>query len=146
MRFWYSFAWAFTLWTETMIYQLMFLRSWQISFTNERKQLPWTVPINHEITLNLGFPNINTWNVIFSDLNWWLIRCRSSCQRCFVRKGVLRNFAKFTEKHLCQSLFFNKVAGLSIERFLWFLRNFWEHVFYRTPLGDCFFKWLNLNQ
>ena len=27
-------------------------------------------------------------------------------------KGALRNFAKFTEKHLCQSLFFNKVAGL----------------------------------
>ena len=26
--------------------------------------------------------------------------------------GVLRNFAKFTGKHLCQSTFFNKVAGL----------------------------------
>ena len=25
--------------------------------------------------------------------------------------GVLRNFAKFAGKHLCQSLFFNKVAG-----------------------------------
>ena len=29
--------------------------------------------------------------------------------------GVLRNFAKFTEKHLCHSLFFNKVAGLRPE-------------------------------
>ena len=29
-----------------------------------------------------------------------------------LKKGVLRNFAKFTGKHLCQSLFFNKVAGL----------------------------------
>ena len=29
-----------------------------------------------------------------------------------MKKGVLRNFAKFTRKHLCQSLFFNKVAGL----------------------------------
>ena len=28
------------------------------------------------------------------------------------KKGVLRNFAKFTGKHLCQSLFFNKIAGL----------------------------------
>ena len=26
--------------------------------------------------------------------------------------GVLKNFAKFTGKLLCQSLFFNKVAGL----------------------------------
>ena len=25
--------------------------------------------------------------------------------------GVLKNFAKFTGKHLCQSLFFNKVAN-----------------------------------
>ena len=30
----------------------------------------------------------------------------------FCKKGVLRNFAKFTGKHLCQSFFFNKVAGL----------------------------------
>ena len=37
---------------------------------------------------------------------------RSSHQRCSIKKCVLRNFAKFTGKHLCQSLFFNKVAGL----------------------------------
>ena len=36
---------------------------------------------------------------------------RSSHQRRSVRKGVLRDFAKFTGKHLCQSLFFNKVEG-----------------------------------
>ena len=35
---------------------------------------------------------------------------RSSHQRCSVKKGVLRNFAKFTGKHLCQSLVFNKVT------------------------------------
>ena len=28
----------------------------------------------------------------------------------FYKKGVLKNFAKFTGKHLCESLFFNKVA------------------------------------
>ena len=27
----------------------------------------------------------------------------------FCKKGVLRNFSKFTRKHLCQKLFFNKV-------------------------------------
>ena len=27
-----------------------------------------------------------------------------------LKKGVLKNFVKFTGKHLCQSLFFNKVA------------------------------------
>ena len=39
-------------------------------------------------------------------------RNRSSHRRCSVRKGVLRYFAKITGKHLCQSLIFNKVAGL----------------------------------
>ena len=34
-----------------------------------------------------------------------------SHRRCFVKKGVLKNFAKLTGKHLCQSLFLNKVAG-----------------------------------
>ena len=38
---------------------------------------------------------------------------RSSYQRCSVKKGVLRNFAKFTEKHLCQRLFFNKKETLA---------------------------------
>ena len=37
---------------------------------------------------------------------------KSSRPEVFCRKGVLRNFAKFTGKHLCQSLFLNKVAGL----------------------------------
>ena len=32
--------------------------------------------------------------------------------RCYVKKGILGKFAKFTGKHLCKSLFFNKVAGL----------------------------------
>ena len=30
----------------------------------------------------------------------------------FCKRGVLRNFTKFTGKHLCQSLFLSKVAGL----------------------------------
>ena len=35
-----------------------------------------------------------------------------SHRRSSTRKGVLRNFAKFTGKDLCQSLFFNKATGL----------------------------------
>ena len=40
---------------------------------------------------------------------------RSSRAEVFCKKGVLGNFAKFTGKHLCQSLFFNKVAGFRPE-------------------------------
>ena len=61
----------------------------------------------------------------------------------FLRKGVLGNSAKFTGKHLCQSLFFNKVAGLRLWDcgtgvFLWILRNFQEHLCYRALLDECF--------
>ena len=68
---------------------------------------------------------------------------RSSHQRCSVKEGVLRNFAKFTGKHLRQSLFSNKVVGLRPATLLkkdsgtgvslWILRNLQEHLFYRTP-------------
>ena len=51
--------------------------------------------------------------VIFrSKQNIFSFCSRSSHRRCSVRNGVLRNFANFTGKHLCQSLFFNKVTGL----------------------------------
>ena len=47
-----------------------------------------------------------------------------SRQRRGVLRGVLRNVAKFTEKHLCQSLFFNKVEFWDI----------FKNIFsYRTP-------------
>ena len=39
-------------------------------------------------------------------------QCRSSHRKYSVGKGVFKNFAKFTGKHLCQSLFFNKAANL----------------------------------
>ena len=63
---------------------------------------------------------------------------RSSRLDVFCKKDVLRNFAKITGKHLCQSLFLNKVAGLSpatlLKGRLWHRRfpvNFAEFV--RTP-------------
>ena len=37
---------------------------------------------------------------------------RSSPPEVFCKKSVLRDFAKFTGKHLCQCLFFNKVTDL----------------------------------
>ena len=41
-----------------------------------------------------------------------LLNVRSGRLEVFCKKDVLRNFAKFTGKHLRQSLSFNKVAGL----------------------------------
>ena len=69
-------------------------------------------------------------------LNMVTISCDyvlSSHQRCSMKKGVLRNFTKFTGKHLCQGLFLIKLkaeacnfikkkSGTSV--FLWVLQNF----------------------
>ena len=40
------------------------------------------------------------------------VKDTSSRPEVFCEDGVLENFIKFTGKHLCQSLFFNKVANL----------------------------------
>ena len=50
---------------------------------------------------------------------------RSSHQRCSIETGVLKNFTKLTGKHLYQSLFLNKVAGL---RHRCFPVNFAKHL------------------
>ena len=75
---------------------------------------------------------------------------RRSQWRCSTRKGVLRNFTKFTGKDLCQSLIFNKAIGLRpatlLKQKLWrscFPVNFAKFLrtrFYRTPLGGCFWS------
>ena len=73
---------------------------------------------------------------------------RSSHQRCSMKKGGLRNFTKFTGKHLCQSLFFNKVAGLrpaTLFKRPWhrcFPVNFAK--FLRTPVLTEHLRWLLL--
>ena len=51
-------------------------------------------------------------NIFFADTNLEEKIFRSSRLEVFCKKGVLRYFAKFTRKHLCQRLFFNKVASL----------------------------------
>ena len=38
----------------------------------------------------------------------------AAAQRCSVKTGVLKSFVLFTGKHVCQSLFFNKVADLNL--------------------------------
>ena len=48
---------------------------------------------------------------------YWLIRLdRSSRPEVVCKKGVLGNFTKFIGKHPCQSLLFNKVAGLGMKK------------------------------
>ena len=43
---------------------------------------------------------------------------RNSHRRFSIKKGLLKSLVKFTRKHLRQSVFFNKVAGLNFAKFL----------------------------
>ena len=70
-----------------------------------------------------------------------MIISRRSRPEVFCKKGVLKNFTKFTEKHLCQSLFFNKAAGLPaflLKKRLKFVN------FLRTPISIEHLRWLLL--
>ena len=75
----------------------------------------------------------------------YIFRC--SRPELSYKKDVLKNFAKFG-KHLCWSLFFNKVAGWKpptlLKRdtgtgvVLWILQYFQEHLFCETPAKGYF--------
>ena len=48
----------------------------------------------------------------FKNMQWnGVIKKKRKKEQKQLPRGVLRNFAKFTGKQLCQSPFFNKVAG-----------------------------------
>ena len=59
---------------------------------------------------------------------------RSSHRRCSVKESIVNNFAKFTSNHLCQSLFYNKVARLRPATFL--NKKLWYRCF---PLNFAIF-------
>ena len=75
-------------------------------------------------------------------------KVRSSFPEMSCKNGVLRKFAKFTGKHLCQSLFFNKVAGPAtlLKKRLWHrcfpvnFANFLRTLFSQNTSGVCLRK------
>ena len=101
---------------------------------------------------NLDFFNINMRNkwkylllfhdwfpmkLVFIDIQYFfgMVRNRSSHRRCSVGQSVLRNFSKFTGKHLRQGLVFNFINRVTLlKKRLWdrcFPVNF--ATFSRTP-------------
>ena len=78
--------------------------------SNYQKQAP-EVSLFHNFEI-LFFYAVDVYleNLVHLTLSW-RGPLSYSHQRCSVRKGGLRNFAKFTGKHLCKSLFFNKACN-----------------------------------
>ena len=85
------------------------------------------------VVVNLAHMHSSTLGLIFASVMtalWWLellamgrlkirppiplfFQPQKQSPEVFCKKDVLRNSAKFTGKHLCQSLFFNKIADLA---------------------------------
>ena len=66
---------------------------------------------------------------------------KSSRPEVFFKKDVLENFAKFTGKYLCLSLFFNKVAGLRPATLLkkrtpFYIEHLWWRLLLRSLLNE----------
>ena len=78
-----------------------------------------------------------SWNLAISEANL----CRSSTKHSFC-KTFLKIFIKFTEKDLCQSLFFQLFCNF--KRRLWHKRFplnseiFEKHIFFKIASSHCF--------
>ena len=72
------------------------------------------------------------------ELSWEKVLNRSTHRRCSIKEGVPRNFSKFTGKHLCQSLVFNKVAGSCRHEATLLKKRFWHAYF---PVNFEKFLW-----
>ena len=98
---------------------------------------------NHKIRERTHFITIAV--IYFDNLKWYSSKNANLVKRClqkqppevFCKKHVLRNSVKLTGKHLCQSFFFNKVAGLRC--FPVSFEKFPKTPFHRASLGDCFY-------
>ena len=65
---------------------------------------------------------------------------RSNHPRMFYKKCVMKNFAKYTGKHLYQSLFQKSCRDTTCNTsvFLQFCKICQKGLFCRIPVGDCF--------
>ena len=76
-----------------------------------------------------------------------IMKNRNIHRKRYVRKGVLRNFVKFSGKRMCQSLFFDKLQAWGLVTLL--KKRFWQRCFpvnfakfLRTPFPAEHLRWL----
>ena len=83
------------------------------------------------------------WAPMLTFIFWRSYKDRSSRPDVFCKKRVLRNFAKFTGKHLCQRprpvILAKRDSGTGV--FMWIFREISKKTFYyRTPLVAVSYK------
>ena len=143
VSFWLCYA-AWWMFTNTLIY-----KSQRTNMADNKNDVIFFLAAGSLFNIDIRL----TWYIDLFML-YILGIYRSSHQRCSRKKDVLTNLAKFTGKHLFQSLFFNKVTGqrpevcnffkkrdFSAVVFLPILEILYKQLFHATPLGDCFWIW-----
>ena len=70
---------------------------------------------------------------MFDRISKTSLKIQKQPQDLFYKRGALKNFAKFAGKHLCRSLFFNKVAGLRHAILLKKRRRHWCFPVFQEP-------------
>ena len=152
--------------TWAVLYKKKFIKSSQYSqqntcvgaFFNEKRRFIkgafreyWKNFKNTFFTEYLRWRFLPLRSVVFcSSIHWNALSCSWALYRrrrpeVFRKKGILRNFAKLTGKHLCKSLFFNKDPrpATLLKKRLWhrcFPLNFVK--FLRTSFFIEHFWWL----
>ena len=88
-------------------------------------------------------------NPLLSPVSLICLLYRSSHWRCYVKQGVLKNFANFTGKHLYWSLFLRKLQALLLVTIKKRLQHKCFNVkfakFLRTPILKNICEWLLLS-
>ena len=106
-----------------------YLLYWNPTYKKEEKVLGlrhYKININNFLKIDRISRTSNTRIDVYTYLGRKLQFSEAQKQpmELFCKKGVYKDLANFTRKHLCQSLFFNKVAGSE------------KHLFHRTTPGD----------
>ena len=100
--------------------------------------------------INCKWLSVKATKFLFSQNNSGLHYQKQPPEKVFYMKNGVKKLSKFTGKHLCQSLFFNKATCLRPATlynktgtgvFLWILQNFKEFS-HRTPPDACFSKYM----
>ena len=112
-HFWYQFWYFFPLYCQFVAAIYFFITLLNLSEI-VKAQVKFIVP---EVVASLSNCQYDPICREFqsSDSTWPYILEQSvySRSQMFFRTGVLKSFAKLVGTHLCQSLFFNKVTGLT---------------------------------
>ena len=67
--------------------------------------------------------------IVYTLQMWNFEVIEAVVQRCFFKKYIFEDFAKFTGKHLCQVLFLMKLQSSGTGVFQWSFKKFLNHLF-----------------